>query len=480
MFSRKTLGIAGAAILGTLVGTNAAHAEIVVDADGDAANQVKYAKETLTTNSTVSSGGKTYYVVKSGGGDHMNVKIPVGIGKGGTNENLIVLFTLGGMVFTENSALSFKLTAAANTTAKGTARKIGGGGEGDSTVEYSVAGTAVDETDVLRLDIAELAVDPAAIGSITSLASYNVTSTRTLDKTVTISDAVTTVGAIKDSVVAATSTPIALVEEGFKEFGGGTLSETLAKVGDITIELEADDIRAASDSELLTTTNMATELLGTEGAKLNFTGEIEFVDNVFLAIAATCATHADNVQLYELDSADVKIWEGDAAGFDDVDGTGGHLCIMVDGKTVIPMASYAVTITYDPLANAAFPPAASTKTVGVIDRDGTTVHIPYLTTDDRYNQKLVIVNRNASAVEYTLTFTGEEDVTPTAGGDATGMLPPGRTVLSLRNDDVVSFGEGEKPRTAATLEVVSIERNISVAVVTLTRDNGSVDTVTYK
>ena len=486
MFSRKTLGIAGAAILGTLVGTNAAHAVIVVDADGDATNQVKYAKETLTTNATVSSGGKTYYTV-TGPSNQLDVTVPLGFATGGA-ESIIVLYTLGGMVFSEEvTAAHLDMTNAAGASKSFSDVRLNGGAKGDSTVEFSItASAAVAPTDLLTLNIGSLAVDAAAVGSITTLASYDVSATRSISETVTVSDAVTVMNALKETVTAASSTPVALVEEGFMQFGdpesASTSSDGLrATIGSITIGFE-DGTLAASDSAAITAANMAAELLGasqsdgSDGATLNFTGDLGFVSDVFLGTADDCPT-AGNVTLYEEDDAKVKSWKGDAADFADVDGTGAHLCILVDGMTVIPATSYAVTIDYAALANAAFPPADSTKTVGSIKRDGTTVHIPYLSVDERHNQRLIIMN-NGPATTYALTFKARAGVMATAGDDASGPLPSGVTVLSLRADDVVTLDSGKS--TAATLDVVAPKSMIEVSTTLLNREDGSTDTVVYE
>ena len=474
MFSRKTLGIAGAAILGTLVGTNPAHAVIMVDDDGDVTDQIKVAKETLDASIT-KDGTKYYKVTESSSGGEFDVSIPYGFA--GNNRDIIVQYTLGGMVFTDASMVG--LTHSGHGTIAGTIGKLSGGDAKDDTVRFSISGGTVIATDDLLLEIRELAVDPGAVGTITMVASYSF-SGLTVSETVTIADAVKTMDALNAAVTPDSAT--ALVTEGFQKFGPEGADNVVtggltASVGKIAIGNETGFVSASS-----TAITAPTELMGTETAALTFAGDISFVDDVFLSTTVGCTTN--DTTLFKTEE-EVKSWK---AGADtgapvlaDVDATGGaFLCFTVDGETAIPKGDYTVTISYDPLTTtAAFPPATKTSTVGSIRHDGTTVHIPYLTTDDRYNQKLVLINRNSSAVEYTIKFTGEEGVTPTAGADAAGMLQPGRTVLSLRNDDVVSFGEGEKQRTAATVDVVSISGNISVAVVTLTRSNGSVDTVTY-
>ena len=59
--------------------------------------------------------------------------------------------------------------------------------------------------------------------------------------------------------------------------------------------------------------------------------------------------------------------------------------------------------------------------VGEILRNGTTVHIPYLTIHPSYNQRIVIVNRGTEAADYMITCSrSEEDVTAVGGGGHDG------------------------------------------------------------
>ena len=68
--------------------------------------------------------------------------------------------------------------------------------------------------------------------------------------------------------------------------------------------------------------------------------------------------------------------------------------IEVDGETSIPNTDeYTVTTKYKGLDMAAFPPAGATHTLAAISRDGYGANIPYLTTDDGYNQRIILVNR---------------------------------------------------------------------------------------
>ena len=110
-------------------------------------------------------------------------------------------------------------------------------------------------------------------------------------------------------------------------------------------------------------------------------------------------------------------------------------------------------------------------------RDGTTVHIPYITQFANYNQRIVIVNRGAEAA-YSMSFMTEDGVTATPGMDAEGTLPAmSTTYLSLMHSDVVTI-EGPFNRASATLIIEREPSQIDV-VVSQTNANGGTDTVKY-
>ena len=148
-----------------------------------------------------------------------------------------------------------------------------------------------------------------------------------------------------------------------------------------------------------------------------------------------------------------------------------NLCIQVrdtDDEDAVEIPEvvdpYTVTTTYEVgTTNAAFQPMGKTSSLGGIGRDGTTVRIPYLTTNDRYHQRIVILNRGGIA-DYRMSFMDEEGKMATPGMDAVGMLAAKKTtVLSLRDDEVVMIEGGT--RTSGTLVVEAQPGNISVATV---------------
>ena len=114
--------------------------------------------------------------------------------------------------------------------------------------------------------------------------------------------------------------------------------------------------------------------------------------------------------------------------------------------------------------------------MGRITRDGTTVHIPYLTTWEDYNQRIVVSNRGTNPAPYWITFRPEDGVTSTEGMYATGTLDGGSTIV-LKATDVVTLEGGT--RTAATFVAESPSSQIDVATIMVNLMNGSTDTVNY-
>lgn len=122
------------------------------------------------------------------------------------------------------------------------------------------------------------------------------------------------------------------------------------------------------------------------------------------------------------------------------------------------------------------PAAVAATTIGSIERNGTTVRLPYLTTFDAYNHRIIIVNRSGVAADYELTFTTEDGVTPTAGHMAEGMVAANSTKV-IRVGDAVTLVGGN--RTAATLAVVAPNHLVDVATTIVTLQDRSTDTVNY-
>ena len=163
---------------------------------------------------------------------------------------------------------------------------------------------------------------------------------------------------------------------------------------------------------------------------------------------------------------------------------GRYLCIMVDaGSDIwseemplrIPTTEpYTAMGTYMAVGDVhAFAPMGMMRTLGSITRDGTTVHIPYLTTYDGYNQRIVLSNRGSRDADYIMDFRPEAGVTASDGMYADGMLP-GSSTVTLRAMDVVMLEGGN--RTAATIVLEANSSDIDVSTIIVNKETRGTDT----
>ena len=144
---------------------------------------------------------------------------------------------------------------------------------------------------------------------------------------------------------------------------------------------------------------------------------------------------------------------------------------------VIPETTIAAATAFTANTTAQFAPAALAETtIGSIERNGTTVRLPYLTTYEGYNQRLIIVNRGSVAADYELTFTTEDGTEAAPGHMAEGMVAAGKTLVIPVGDAVTMTG---RSRTSATLAVVAPNHLVDVATTIVNIEDGSTDTVTY-
>ena len=268
--------------------------------------------------------------------------------------------------------------------------------------------------------------------------------------------------------VAATS-QVAEVSTNFTAFVSGATTALVANLGDIELEETGN---TNSQNGAATATSADAYTVASTG--LVVTGDFSFGDWTFDndGDCTTATTFADPVISDDFTTASLDLTADD---IDDFIGTARSLCVEVDGEDdEINESTYTWTTVPTGVANGVNTPDAIAGSLGSITRNGTTVQIPYLTTFEDYNQRLVIVNRGATDAVYSISFTTEDDTTATAGTAATGSVPAG-SVLSLKASDIVSLAG--KTRTAATLLVVAPSANIDVATNQVNLSDGSTDTV---
>ena len=487
MHIRNYFGAAGAATLGimALLGTNAANAVINLD---DNMGAVIYAQETITS-SLEGIDGATYYEV-DGGGNELDVVAMLGFGTV-QGASLVVRYDFTGMILTADSVTATALTI--NATG-GTSTLRQGGKAKDDYVVFLVTGFegAVADTVVLTLALEDIAIS-AGGGSIAMHVSDDLSIPA--ENMASLSGAVTMASALKPAKMPVD--PVALVSEKFLEFAGET--PTTVTLGSVVVALaDMPRYRSAVDGtevtvlgDLIVLGDNAANAGGDSVSSAVFMGDFSFVTRAWLdgptnvESPAVCDDTTSDLMMQPVDDVQdtTRLQSQSLMYLNEFP----HLCIMVRAKddamaVAIPatapyMVAKTIVLNQTNFSASKFPPAPAPAPLGAITRNGTTVHIPYITQFANYNQRIVIVNRGAEAA-YTFSFMTEDEVTATRGANAEGTLAANSTTfLSLMFGDVVTI-EGPFNRASATLIVESEPTYIDV-VVSQTNANGGTDTVLY-
>ena len=492
MISRKTLKIAGAAILGTFVGTGSAHAEVYLDADGDVQGQSQIAVEPLAATTTVE--GEVYHDITPFG-TVFDVLHEIGLSDVPIGSDIVLTYTLENMVFLAAiPTTDVTLVAADRTTAisTATASPLSGGKVNDSAASFVIRNTAVTAasgvTVYAKMDIGKIGLKVGATGGT---GSVTMRAERVIGGRSFPGDE-TTIPMVKAEVIlqemANATSAQAIVSEGYEKFSDGTTDgANTVSIGTLQLGVNAEPNNrwtvTGDSGQTWATASLAGAsgaIVTADGSRVTFAGPVDFVEDVYLSGSSACAQLGTPVSLVEdTDPGEgvTMAWKtGDDRAAVSAFESAQHICIEVDGDTAIPVVEkYTALAVYEALSGATYPPVGMSQDLGGITRDGTTVHLPALTTSDVYNQRLVMWNRGNSAVEYSITFTADG---ATAGADASGMLQPGVTNLSLMHNDVVTLSSGN--RTAATLNVAAPPSNISVSTIQVNRETRGTDTVNYQ
>ena len=458
MFGKKVFAAMLATVLGaSLFGANAAKAVIDLDTDMGA---VVYATETLAASVT----DHADYSVVVGDGTALNVTAEIGLG-GPNGTFLTVRYDLGGMVFSEIVMGGDLETGAGHDDAS----LRSGGKVGDSHVSFIVTRSAnTAATTEMTLDIDQLGVKPGVPGSVTMMVTDSVGDAAM--HTASYTNAVRTMRALQETADPMNLT--ATVEERFMSFGPETMG-TLGSfmVGANTELRNADDGSAVVVGDIITTDDTSS---------VTISGDFSFAEMAWLQTAEVCDT-TDATDLLQRDDETVmdELMEQTPAAFTT---DAQYLCISVptgeDAMAIPATAPYMVTTAYAAgTEGAGWPPNAGDHALGSITRDGTTVHIPYLTTFGDYNQRIVVSNRGANPAPYWITFRPEDGTTATPGMYAMGTLEANSTMV-LRAEHVVTLVG--RSRTAATFVAEAKATQIDVATVIVNMMTGGTDTVNYE
>ena len=512
MYSKGILGIAGVALIGTLA-TNVAHATFTLNDDGEVQGALNVPRETLVEADSMMKDGVKYYRVKqSDNANELDLRMEAGVARA-AGQQLRLIITLDGALLaqnvniatTGNTILRTYDNAGTEISRAGansiTVTRLEGGMKGDDNVTLGIvtAGSAALTTDSEFLfEPRELLVDPDRPVSITIRPTYTfagvpVGSSVPFPRVITVVDGVNVTSALP------AENPVASVTDDFTKFKGPDDG------GDpvLTAHLGQFEVKVATTTNL----HLAVTASGVAGATISQDELEKMVSSTEVTLAGDTSFLGENGDIYltrgsgsgatrnNCDPAGkmsfLQTGENMTRSVDEVTldwGTAAsgarHLCISVpeeDGMPIPATDAYTLTLAHTMAVTgiaAEFRRDNDALTMGRITRDGTSMYVPWLTTDDRYNQRIVLWNRSSRAANYALTFTTEDGVTATAGDDATGTLAANsRTVLSMRNDDVVTLAGGN--RTSATIMVVAPSGLVEASTVTLNRQDGSTDTVVY-
>ena len=160
-----------------------------------------------------------------------------------------------------------------------------------------------------------------------------------------------------------------------------------------------------------------------------------------------------------------------------------ELCVDVndDGPNTTPIeeGNYTATIEITPPGdNVPAMEIIENQVIGLIRRNGSSNRVTYLTTAEKYNQRLIIVNRGSKMVRYSIAnFVTEDGTSAEAMAAATGTIGPNMQMV-IPVSDVVRFS-GPRTRAAATVSVNAVPGTISVATTQVNLEDGSTDTVLY-
>ena len=457
MLGKKVFAAMLATVLGaSLFGANAAKAVIDLDTDMGA---VTYATETLAT--PVEDHGD-YYVVDAASGN-LNMVAMVGLG-GPQNSFVTVRFDLSGMVFNETPTLAIAEHEAAS-------RRFGGDA-GDDFVSFiaSRADASTDGEELATLTVASLGVKPGVDGSVMMTVTDGLGDGATHSEN--YNGAVRTARALQEKAIPATPPLEATVEQRFRMFG----TETMGTVGSFIVGTNRE-YRNAADGELVAQTNIYDNM----ESSVTISGDFSFASAAWLDAEPACDDTGDDDAENLLQSEDDMVMDELKARLPSAFETAQYLCISVptgDDAVAIPATDpYIVNTEYaGGTMDAGWPANDGEHALGSITRDGTTVHIPYLTTFADYNQRIVVSNRSANEASYWITFRPEDGVMATPGMGAMGTLAPKSTIV-LRAMDVVTL-EG-RSRTAATFVAEAKSTQVDVATVIVNLMTGATDTVNY-
>ena len=281
----------------------------------------------------------------------------------------------------------------------------------------------------------------------------------------------------------ALSDRIATVGSEYKKFrndGSEPNEVTVISLGSVMVGVNTMlRLANANSGNVQTLTSILSDPDQADDNYVKFMGDFSFMSQVHVDPIGECTTQSPT-GIQTTDDDDNVLPKTDAVQLDTFT-TAQHLCVTVTpdsiGENGIPDTEHFMAILgFTGLDNAVYEPKAMTHALRRIRRDGTTVHIPYLTTYEGYNQRIVLSNRGNEDAVYRILFRTEDGVTakPTMTEDMT--LEPGTTV-TMKAVDLVELDGGS--RTAATIMLEARPETVDVTSVIVNMNSQDTDTVVH-
>ena len=370
----------------------------------------------------------------------------------------------------------FAAAATSNGEAGTTTAAVAGGADGDNYIVFSaMGGPSTNNLTVAATTLAVLPDMPANIKVEVYRDAFDAqAATNVVDSlTKMMSDAVTVGDGISERGTPGTS--VADVSAEFMQFAGG---DDISQIGRLRITADTDAYIQAGTA----VTDLGSMLNDTVPIEVTFKGDFS-VGTPSLNTQSSCAaadSEGTSTVVPSTVGDDGDVMRAMLTPDTQPPGTGNvdwYLCLMVAEDNDMPLPDGAFTATMEYAANEnAMGREDRTVTIGSIGRNGTTVHIPYLTTYEGYNQRIVLSNRGSEEAAYTISFRPEAGVTAMEKDAAEGALM-GNSTVTMRANDLVELSGGS--RTAATIDLVANSRDIDVTSVTVNKETGGTDTVVH-
>ena len=452
---RGAAALAQRALLGALaLALTSAPVHAALDFTAPTFEPYRYAKESVARAGSFPGSGadaaRTFYPLESRTGGGFDLRFEAGIAIPATHTGTLRV-TLTDMAFADTVSADHGLVL------------VSGGNRGDTSATLSTT-AALAETTPITLDIGSS--DTLGVSSAHSAGIRIEVVNATLEArgagharaTLAQPAAVVGVPGLETSVTSPTRT--ARVRAGFEAFDDAGRHRA-ATVGSVARRLAT----STPESGMYT------------AARVKLLGNLSFVEKVTLLAADLAKGSAERcgngtdwpVARGATMTAELPL--GSAFPL----GTKRFICLQARAGTPIPRSSYRVSIDYEPVSQRVSPIADLRVEAGSIGRDGTTIHIPFVTTYSGYEHNLIIENEGPAA-PYEFTFQPEECVRARAGAMARGTLAKGTTYLGA--SELVTLSGGK--RTAATFTSEARAGSIRMASLLLTRGKRETDLVVLR